>query len=100
MILLSHTFLVVHHLAVVIFEHLRVGNSGVSDITGHIEICAAFICDDLEECGTSRSWSTEHENHLSRSQNTRVPGKEIRTKGNGLYLWDALVNDLLNGRDR
>ena len=47
------TFLVVDNLAVVIFEHLRVGNTGVSDIASHVGICATLVGNDFEEGGTS-----------------------------------------------
>ena len=47
------TFLVVDCFAVAVFEHLRVGNTGVSDTTGDVEICAALVGDDLEEDSTS-----------------------------------------------
>ena len=74
------TFLVVDHFTVVVFEHLRVGDTGVSDIAGHVGVCATLIGDDLEEGGASRSWSTEYKDHLTWLQDPGVPGKKIRRK--------------------
>jgi hypothetical protein len=72
------TFLVIHNLAFIVFEHLRMGDTCVSDIADHVEICPTLVGNDLEEGGASRTRSTEDENHLPRSQNARVPGRMIR----------------------
>lgn len=85
------TFLIIHHLAFVVFEHLRMGNTGVSDITLHIEIRPTFVGDNLEESGASRPWSTENEDHLTRSQNARVSRRRVRMQGmcfiSETHLW-------------
>ena len=90
-------FLVVNHFAIVVFEHLRMGDTGVSNITSHVEVHDTLIGDDLEEGGASRSRSTEHEDHLARSQDPGVPGKKIRRKENILHVGDPPVNNSSNG---
>ena len=70
------------------------GDTGVSDIASHVEICATLVCNDFEESGASRSWSTEDQNHLTRSQNARVPRRGIRSQqrcpNRQAYLWMIL----------
>ena len=75
----SPTFLpVVSNFAVAVFDHLRVGDTGISNIVGRVKIRATLVGGDLGEGGTPRSWSVEHEDHLTRSQDAGVPEKKIR----------------------
>ena len=60
-------FLVVNHLAIVVFEHLRIGDTRVSDVASHVGIGATLVGDDLEEGGAPGSGSAENKDHLSRS---------------------------------
>ena len=80
MVLLSRTFSVVENFAIVVFEHLQVGNAGISDIASHVEIRATLVGDDLEECGTSRSRSAEHENHLTWPQDPEFLERKLEQK--------------------
>jgi len=68
-----HTFSVVDHTSqLLVFEHFRVGNAGVSDIASLAVIRATFTGNDLEEGYTPRTRSVKYENHLTPFQSILV----------------------------